>query len=638
MDFISKEDVFEMAKASKLSEAADGVFFLVFWEDNQFGVVTKNDLVNIAVSELTEKVYGQKCEAMYGTDRYHVTLIFRGKDEDQLYTMANKCDGIWRKNKNSQPQTKKRVSKPNLLTDFEMDPNSEDTTTPHDQSAEGQKKVQRKKQGQQNIDVASRKKKQDKGDQNVDSVPPKKKSKEELQKEKKERQISRNAAMEAATKWIEEHATNVSMETNVDNINSSVTNNIPATQPNTQVPSSPASQTDHDSKVPSNPPAPQHPNTQVSSKTPSQPPPHSNTEVLSNIATQPSQQPNTPVPSTCSNLLPPMHPNLQVISTPASQPPPHPNTPNTFNLLSQLPSHPNTPAFYNPATQPPPHPFFSAYSYPSTPPQPHPYYNHNFFSTSNSAFYDQPQHNLTNPLLNTSCTSNDKNHVTTDIQPSTSSCMSTALRALQFVENDNNDENVDIQDENVNILNEECQGCINKSLKIEALSCALEKAQVDNEALLSRIRCLEEKTVKNERQPQDATETEVLVDHYIPSRGLQIDHSNYKLVPLDQAIPPLYERIGGTEVSVPQKWMVTLLSKCKGKGSSFTIKKMLDGFFEPQELVGQKASSLRNNKIIQAIRLYTINKFHVKDSDFNGALNSKIHTCKRASTKIIQKK
>ncbi|CAG2209461.1 unnamed protein product [Mytilus edulis] len=33
--------------------------------------------------------------------------------------------------------------------------------------------------------------------------------------------------------------------------------------------------------------------------------------------------------------------------------------------------------------------------------------------------------------------------------------------------------------------------------------------------------------IRNERQPQDAMETEVLVDHYIPSRGLQIDHSNY---------------------------------------------------------------------------------------------------------------
>ncbi|CAC5424349.1 unnamed protein product [Mytilus coruscus] len=200
MDFISKHDVFEMAKSSKVSEAADGVFFLVFWEDNQFGVVSRNDLVNIAVSELTEKVYGQKCEAMYGSEKYYATLIFFSEPEESLSMMQ---------------------------------------------------------------------------------------------------------------------------------------------------------------------------------------------------------------------------------------------------------------------------------------------------SASNSAFYDQPHHNVTNPLPNTS---NDKNHVNSDLQPSTSCCMSTALRALQFVGNDNNEENVDIQDETINILNEECQGCINKTLKIEVLSGALEKARVDHEALLNRIRYMEEKT------------------------------------------------------------------------------------------------------------------------------------------------
>ncbi|CAG2251514.1 unnamed protein product [Mytilus edulis] len=122
-------------------------------------------------------------------------------------------------------------------------------------------------------------------------------------------------------------------------------------------------------------------------------------------------------------------------------------------------------------------------------------------------------------------------------------------------------------------------------------------------------------------------------DQNVDSAPLKKRNQKKKMVPLDKELPPLYERI-----SVPQKWMITLLSKCKSKGSSFTVNKMLDGFFEPQDLVGQKASSLRNNKIIQAIRLYIINKIHVKDSDFNGALNSKIHTCKRASTKIIQKK
>ncbi|CAC5365389.1 unnamed protein product [Mytilus coruscus] len=75
-------------------------------------------------------------------------------------------------------------------------------------------------------------------------------------------------------------------------------------------------------------------------------------------------------------------------------------------------------------------------------------------------------------------------------QPSTSPCMSTAL---YIVENDSNEENVDIHEENITSLNEECQGCIHKTLKIDALSGALEKARVDNDALLYRIRYLEEK-------------------------------------------------------------------------------------------------------------------------------------------------
>ncbi|CAC5394398.1 unnamed protein product [Mytilus coruscus] len=87
----------------------------------------------------------------------------------------------------------------------------------------------------------------------------------------------------------------------------------------------------------------------------------------------------------------------------------------------------------------------------------------------------------------------DKNHVNSDLQPSTSPCMSTAL---YIVENDSNEEHVDIHEEHITSLNEECQGCIHKTLKIDALSGALEKARVDNDALLYRIRYLEEKLVR----------------------------------------------------------------------------------------------------------------------------------------------
>ena len=56
-----------------------GNCFIVFLEDKKFGVVSKKTLVNIAVSELKDNVYGMKCEAMYADNIYRATLIFRGK-------------------------------------------------------------------------------------------------------------------------------------------------------------------------------------------------------------------------------------------------------------------------------------------------------------------------------------------------------------------------------------------------------------------------------------------------------------------------------------------------------------------------------------------------------------------------------
>ena len=76
---VRKDDVVEMAKKLKINSAADGDSFLVYWDDDRFGVVARRDLVNIAVSVLTDDVHGKKCEAMYGEEKYKVTLMFRGK-------------------------------------------------------------------------------------------------------------------------------------------------------------------------------------------------------------------------------------------------------------------------------------------------------------------------------------------------------------------------------------------------------------------------------------------------------------------------------------------------------------------------------------------------------------------------------
>ena len=54
---------------------------------------------------------------------------------------------------------------------------------------------------------------------------------------------------------------------------------------------------------------------------------------------------------------------------------------------------------------------------------------------------------------------------------------------------------------------------------------------------------------------------------------------------------------------MPKSWMCLLLSKCKGKGSSFTFKKMMDGFFEPEEIKDRKAVEFASkDKIMKAIK------------------------------------
>ena len=54
---------------------------------------------------------------------------------------------------------------------------------------------------------------------------------------------------------------------------------------------------------------------------------------------------------------------------------------------------------------------------------------------------------------------------------------------------------------------------------------------------------------------------------------------------------------------VPRSWLCLLLSKCKGKRIALTLKKMMDGFFEPEELFSRKAVEFASsNRIMKAIK------------------------------------
>ncbi|KAH3725666.1 hypothetical protein DPMN_051515 [Dreissena polymorpha] len=57
------------------------------------------------------------------------------------------------------------------------------------------------------------------------------------------------------------------------------------------------------------------------------------------------------------------------------------------------------------------------------------------------------------------------------------------------------------------------------------------------------------------------------------------------------------------EVCVPRNSLSCVLSKCKCKGAAFTFKKLIKGFFEPEQLVDRKAVEMAtSNKIMKAIK------------------------------------
>lgn len=48
---------------------------------------------------------------------------------------------------------------------------------------------------------------------------------------------------------------------------------------------------------------------------------------------------------------------------------------------------------------------------------------------------------------------------------------------------------------------------------------------------------------------------------------------------------------------VPKTWLHSLLAKCKGHGASFIAKKIMDGFFEPDELISKTAAEIVDSDV-----------------------------------------
>ncbi|KAH3841175.1 hypothetical protein DPMN_114633 [Dreissena polymorpha] len=76
--------------------------------------------------------------------------------------------------------------------------------------------------------------------------------------------------------------------------------------------------------------------------------------------------------------------------------------------------------------------------------------------------------------------------------------------------------------------------------------------------------------------------------------------------------------------------MSRILAISRGKGPAFRLKKMIDGFFEPEDVQGRKAKELGNSHpIMRAIKLYAFQELKMKETTFIHELNSKLNSFRR---------
>ncbi|XP_071173112.1 serine-rich adhesin for platelets-like [Mytilus edulis] len=177
-----------------------------------------------------------------------------------------------------------------------------------------------------------------------------------------------------------------------------------------------------------------------------------------------------------------------------------------------------------------------------------------------------------------------------------------------------------------------CKSCLVHENQIQSLKTALSQAREDSCRLHQRIRELEAMQNNNALVSSTDEQTDEVIDHYTPLRGVKVDYSNYVIISSEDNLPNGYERITDcSDVAVPRKWLIQILGVCKGKSSSYCVKKFIDGFFEPEEFIHLSASkAVATMPVMKAIRLYAINKLRMRDAEFMSALNSKIGTFKRS--------
>ncbi|XP_070545745.1 uncharacterized protein [Ptychodera flava] len=115
--------------------------------------------------------------------------------------------------------------------------------------------------------------------------------------------------------------------------------------------------------------------------------------------------------------------------------------------------------------------------------------------------------------------------------------------------------------------------------------------------------------------------------HYVPKRGIQITKADYVILQsteTEENLPRDYDRLAGSKVAVPHSWLMAFLGKVKDKSKPFTIKKLMDGLFEPEDLAGKNSSSFTNTEkapLVEAIQLFGLSTLCMKGPEITAAFN-----------------
>ncbi|VDI34870.1 Hypothetical predicted protein [Mytilus galloprovincialis] len=83
------------------------------------------------------------------------------------------------------------------------------------------------------------------------------------------------------------------------------------------------------------------------------------------------------------------------------------------------------------------------------------------------------------------------------------------------------------------------------------------------------------------------------------------------------------------QICVPVRWLTATQGSFKGKTKSCCFKLMVNGFFQPHEVVSMTGGQLSETSLGQALKAYALSKLSVDSKDVIFYLKAKIETITR---------